>query len=43
MLDEAHENFRKVAKWIKKCVDKNRHALEFQVEDNVLLKLIPLI
>ena len=43
MFDETRDSLKKVARRMKKYAYHNRRALEFQVGDKVLLKLIPQI
>lgn len=43
MLVQAQDSLRKSKKRMKKYVDLHRRAIEFNVEDKVLLKLTPKI
>ena len=43
MFDEARESLEKETRRMKKYADQHRGALEFQIEDKVLLKLTPQI
>ena len=43
VLEEARESLEKAARWMKKYADRNRRPVEFQVGDQVLLKLTPQI
>ena len=43
MFDETRESREKAARRMKKYADQHRWALEFQIEDKVLLKLTPQI
>ena len=41
LLDEAQDSLAKAVRRMKKCADKGRRSLEFNIGDKVMLKLTP--